>query len=124
ASFCFLILVLSLTILFLHIRRPPRSTLFPYTTLFRSPRPANHAHRKRSHHRQAGAGTGLKPRLFQDRAGGFCRFSDATGYIRAGFCVFVIWMMQDPCFVARRTIDLANRWMPRVLCAFGFYGPS
>src|SRR5438874_5969299 len=24
---------------FLRIRRPPRSTLFPYTTLFRSPRP-------------------------------------------------------------------------------------
>src|SRR2546422_7886128 len=23
------------------IRRPPRSTLFPYTTLFRSPRPVN-----------------------------------------------------------------------------------
>src|SRR5947199_6605452 len=30
---------------FLMIRRPPRSTLFPYTTLFRSrvPRPARHA---------------------------------------------------------------------------------
>src|SRR2546422_3252938 len=31
---------------FLMIRRPPRSTLFPYTTLFRSPwrdRPASHA---------------------------------------------------------------------------------
>src|SRR3712207_8665686 len=26
-------------IFFLMIRRPPRSTLFPYTTLFRSPRP-------------------------------------------------------------------------------------
>src|SRR2546426_8859684 len=25
------------------IRRPPRSTLFPYTTLFRSPRPAAHS---------------------------------------------------------------------------------
>src|SRR2546429_2627040 len=25
------------------IRRPPRSTLFPYTTLFRSPRRRNHA---------------------------------------------------------------------------------
>src|SRR2546421_4832777 len=25
------------------IRRPPRSTLFPYTTLFRSPRAADHA---------------------------------------------------------------------------------
>src|SRR3970282_1489226 len=24
------------------IRRPPRSTLFPYTTLFRSPRPPHH----------------------------------------------------------------------------------
>src|SRR5574340_1289874 len=30
-SFCFLFF-------FLMIRRPPRSTLFPYTTLFRSPR--------------------------------------------------------------------------------------
>src|SRR2546422_7296289 len=29
------------------IRRPPRSTLFPYTTLFRSPRPS----RGRVHHR-------------------------------------------------------------------------
>src|SRR2546429_3087911 len=28
---------------FLMIRRPPRSTLFPYTTLFRSPAPSNHA---------------------------------------------------------------------------------
>src|SRR5690349_23414348 len=27
-------------LIFLVIRRPPRSTLFPYTTLFRSPRPA------------------------------------------------------------------------------------
>src|SRR3712207_8938864 len=27
-----------MTVFFLMIRRPPRSTLFPYTTLFRSPR--------------------------------------------------------------------------------------
>src|SRR2546430_5693908 len=36
---------------FLMIRRPPRSTLFPYTTLFRSPadllRVAPHGHRRR-----------------------------------------------------------------------------
>src|SRR5260221_14575473 len=40
---------------FLMIRRPPRSTLFPYTTLFRSPSPLrsetasprNHPHRRR-----------------------------------------------------------------------------
>src|SRR6266581_7938982 len=33
---------------FLMIRRPPRSTLFPYTTLFRSPGGAPH-HRRRGH---------------------------------------------------------------------------
>src|SRR3712207_7642166 len=30
-----------MTLFFLMIRRPPRSTLFPYTTLFRSPQPAH-----------------------------------------------------------------------------------
>src|SRR5258708_20219268 len=32
------LLILSCCFFFLMIRRPPRSTLFPYTTLFRSPR--------------------------------------------------------------------------------------
>src|SRR6266404_8952245 len=32
---------------FLIIRRPPRSTLFPYTTLFRSRRPVHARHRGR-----------------------------------------------------------------------------
>src|SRR5256885_4086163 len=36
--------LMSLFFFFLMIRRPPRSTLFPYTTLFRS-RPARHADR-------------------------------------------------------------------------------
>src|SRR5216683_5198297 len=35
-------LILCLFFFFLMIRRPPRSTLFPYTTLFRSPRPHLH----------------------------------------------------------------------------------
>src|SRR5690242_21584329 len=48
------------------IRRPPRSTLFPYTTLFRSARPRQRGGRQRAHarprverllpaHRDAGA---------------------------------------------------------------------
>src|SRR5258708_10196186 len=48
---------MGLAFFFLMIRRPPRSTLFPYTTLFRSPygpagnqpawpRPENHRHRE------------------------------------------------------------------------------
>src|SRR3712207_9224991 len=42
----FAILYLSLFFFFLMIRRPPRSTLFPYTTLFRSQR-NQAAHRRR-----------------------------------------------------------------------------
>src|SRR3712207_9205537 len=40
---------------FLMIRRPPRSTLFPYTTLFRSPqhRLDHQEHHQREHDRQA-----------------------------------------------------------------------
>src|SRR2546430_12270817 len=36
------------------IRRPPRSTLFPYTTLFRSSRPRQFLLFGRLHHRSAG----------------------------------------------------------------------
>src|SRR6266705_4300937 len=38
-SFHFTSWLLFSSFFFLMIRRPPRSTLFPYTTLFRSPRP-------------------------------------------------------------------------------------
>src|ERR1041385_9424987 len=41
---------------FLMIRRPPRSTLFPYTTLFRSP-----CHRGRASAPAAGPGRGAGP---------------------------------------------------------------
>src|SRR6266705_6240164 len=37
---------------FLMIRRPPRSTLFPYTTLFRSARPPSPGRFRRRAHRQ------------------------------------------------------------------------
>src|SRR2546429_3999323 len=41
---------------FLMIRRPPRSTLFPYTTLFRSARSAHHGVRQERRHLVFGAG--------------------------------------------------------------------
>src|SRR5437667_9971030 len=50
-----IILILNF-IFFLMIRRPPRSTLFPYTTLFRSRgvprRHAHHDRRRRVHHQR------------------------------------------------------------------------
>src|SRR5438874_13832306 len=39
---------------FLMIRRPPRSTLFPYTTLFRSPRPDRRPDPPQDHHHPPG----------------------------------------------------------------------
>src|SRR6266487_5683720 len=49
--------ILHLLFFFLMIRRPPRSTLFPYTTLFRSRGP------RRAHiDARAGGGTGRIPR--------------------------------------------------------------
>src|SRR5690349_23077893 len=48
-----------MTFLFLMIRRPPRSTLFPYTTLFRSPGQA--LRRVRGHRRRGGRGAGRPP---------------------------------------------------------------
>src|SRR2546430_12646184 len=43
---------------FLMIRRPPRSTLFPYTTLFRSALPARELRSRPAHLNRAGAGDG------------------------------------------------------------------
>src|SRR5947199_10844869 len=51
SSFFFLCLAVTFFIFFfffLMIRRPPRSTLFPYTTLFRSPDRATELHGRRA----------------------------------------------------------------------------
>src|SRR2546422_7669483 len=47
---------------FLMIRRPPRSTLFPYTTLFRSRAAAKGARLPQGHPQQAGDGEGDRRR--------------------------------------------------------------
>src|SRR3990172_7036642 len=63
---------------FLMIRRPPRSTLFPYTTLFRSPRPTIWAFGPE----QARAGpnfTPLTPPARKDRKS--TRLNSSHGYI-------------------------------------------
>src|SRR2546430_12849262 len=58
------------------IRRPPRSTLFPYTTLFRSRRdPAAARHR-------SGRATDKGFRHFEDGAGGSRTRSTAQGHLR------------------------------------------
>src|SRR3712207_7958934 len=54
------------------IRRPPRSTLFPYTTLFRSALPRRHA----GHDRRAGALAGPAGRGGHPRGG---RPGDSVG---------------------------------------------
>src|SRR2546426_8622655 len=55
---------------FLMIRRPPRSTLFPYTTLFRSQvrHAGGEAHQLPPHRRARGAGADRKRRAVQGGA--------------------------------------------------------
>src|SRR5438270_6505870 len=48
-------------VFFLMIRLPPRSTLFPYTTLFRSDRERVHHHRRDRRHWSRGLGPRLRP---------------------------------------------------------------
>src|SRR2546422_8293984 len=68
------------------IRRPPRSTLFPYTTLFRSHHGDRHGRRDRAR-RGEGAGTAKKrPESRGDRKS--TRLNSSHGYISyAVFCL-------------------------------------
>src|SRR2546422_3063900 len=73
------------------IRRPPRSTLFPYTTLFRSPGRG----RDRGHRRLRGSGVCRRPRCDVDVRAGHgrrdrksTRLNSSHGYISyAVFCL-------------------------------------
>src|SRR5579862_9989496 len=56
--------LLNIVFFFLMTRRPPRSTLFPYTTLFRSPR----EHRMQLNRRQASLSSRAE-RAFHDEIG-------------------------------------------------------
>src|SRR6185503_1596289 len=69
---------------FLMIRRPPRSTLFPYTTLFRSPHPGGRAGGLYVHRRhralawpQSGARSGGAAR----NRGNYRAFEAASGWV-------------------------------------------
>src|SRR5258708_24577456 len=70
-SFLFFIDSPSFFFFFLMIRRPPRSTLFPYTTLFRSQESISWEHRFRDHARYLVAvfsdAAGLDAPPYQDR---------------------------------------------------------
>src|SRR3712207_7603703 len=61
------------------IRRPPRSTLFPYTTLFRSSRPLTHAARSVICIAQASAM--LMPSIFDERAASLSRVPSQSGQV-------------------------------------------
>src|SRR2546422_6198626 len=82
---CFVCLVISCFFFFLMIRRPPRSTLFPYTTLFRSTSSRWAASRPPRCAKSTGLarGTSRRPR---DRKS--TRLNSSHGYISyAVFCL-------------------------------------
>src|SRR3712207_8110289 len=69
---------------FLMIRRPPRSTLFPYTTLFRS-------ERRDGHLLGGGGGVGVRAGEGSDAAAG----EDVEAAVAAAFGPFVVLLGQD-----------------------------
>src|SRR3712207_7087129 len=68
------------------IRRPPRSTLFPYTTLFRSGARRPAGRRARAHRRAVGEGRLGQPDALLDRKSTRLNSSHAN-ISYAGFCL-------------------------------------
>src|SRR5689334_23409868 len=96
---------------FLMIRRPPRSTLFPYTTLFRSPCPGR-ARRPR---------TAWRPRrtAFPDRRG---RSEEHTSELQSQFhlvCRLLLEkkkkMLESASVVRKRAMNAIARPVPRIV---------
>src|SRR2546422_9821412 len=82
---------------FLMIRRPPRSTLFPYTTLFRSVEVRQGTHRLWQTHR----GVWLGPReTGRDGDRKSTRLNSSHGYI--SYAVFCLKKKKRHCFVCQR----------------------
>src|SRR2546428_2710932 len=81
---------------FLMIRRPPRSTLFPYTTLFRS----NHV---------ISAGTGFALRNFSGASTTCETALEDVGYGPAGATVTGQWSGWDPGRSEEHTSELQSR---------------
>src|SRR5690554_7547706 len=73
------------TFFFLTIRRPPRSTLFPYTTLFRSRNAAQNVYRSVEHDQKTGLTTFGQFHQHQDRKSGSAGMPRPISY--AVFCL-------------------------------------
>src|SRR2546427_461480 len=92
---------------FLMIRRPPRSTLFPYTTLFRS-RAGLHALHDRDHGRRGRAGAGDRHR---DRKS--TRLNSSHSQI--SYAVFCLKKKTKPPHTLTREIDGVDAEFERML---------
>src|SRR3989442_7183159 len=98
-----------LTFFFLMIRRPPRSTLFPYTTLFRSVG----QHGRRRSHRSRDV-PGLQPhipaqhqRSLSTRPAGPDRKSTRlnSSHVRISYAVFCLKKKKLPCRLSPRLLE-------------------
>src|SRR2546429_6361425 len=94
---------------FLMIRRPPRSTLFPYTTLFRSSKARSHDRRRR-HHASASAASACPKQGRQGTVDQDCaqvrdrkstRLNSSHGYI--SYAVFCLKKKKDISLGSPRT---------------------
>src|SRR5437868_4793866 len=104
-------LLLPLFFFFLMIRRPPRSTLFPYTTLFRSRvlRRPGHRHRRRPlplHALRLERGDRKSTRL-------------NSSHVSISYAVFCLKKKKK-----KKRITYANKYMSQFLCFMSTYKSS
>src|SRR2546426_7909671 len=93
---------------FLMIRRPPRSTLFPYTTLFRS---HGHARRRRRHgHRRNGRDGGLEDSESQRLARDVVRSEEHTSELQSP-CNLVCRLLLEK----KKKISIEEEEQPRAV---------
>src|SRR2546422_7103418 len=97
------------------IRRPPRSTLFPYTTLFRSPRTRGHGGRRRRR-RARGRGRREPPDGCGSGDRKSTRLNSSHGYI--SYAVFCLKKKKEEDTGERHT-SLTERGHSINVCQYG-----
>src|SRR3989442_4621343 len=98
-----------LVFFFLMIRRPPRSTLFPYTTLFRSPADGGQEHLQGKGHRACGQQLPLADRKGVQRV--VARSEEHTSELQSRphlVCRLLLEKKKQTCFYKLHNFSVTN----------------
>src|SRR5256885_5740136 len=102
-----------INIFFLMIRRPPRSTLFPYTTLFRSLGPSldldclvQDGHLRGAWIRMVAGGNAMSPRVIRMTRGDIARSEEHTSELQSPCNLVCRLLLEKKKYVVFRQMDM------------------